>query len=234
MRYDAVLFDNDGVLVHLTELPVLRRAVERAFDDVGVADPAEEHVEACTVGVTPATLDSVSAAYDIDPEAFWKRRDRYATKAQQRAVETGDKPLYDDFEAILDIPLPRGIVSSNQHPTVEHILEWNDVTDHFETYYGREMSMAGVRRKKPATYYLDRAIDDLGAENPIYVGDSESDVIAAENAGMDSVFIRREHRRDLDLSVEPTAEIESLSALPAVLDGDPATVDADQKKTWNR
>ncbi|MFW5919247.1 MAG: HAD family hydrolase [Halanaeroarchaeum sp.] len=220
MRYDAVLFDNDGVLVHLTELSVLRRAVKDAFDEMGIADPAEEHVEALTIGVTPETLDGVSSTYDFDPETVWRHRDEFATKAQQRAVETGEKPLYEDFEAILDLPVPRGIVSSNQHPTVEHILEYNEVDDHFETYYGREMSVNGLRRKKPETYYLDRAIDDLGAENPVYVGDSESDVVAAHNAGMDSVFVRREHRRNFDLSVDPTAEVESLAELPTVLNGD--------------
>ncbi|MGM0397603.1 MAG: HAD family hydrolase [Halobacteriota archaeon] len=219
MRYDAVLFDNDGVLVHLTELPVLRRAVERAFAEMGVEDPDEGDVEALTIGVTPETLEAVSDEYDLDPEAFWVRRDQHATNAQQRAVETGEKALYEDFESVLDIPLPRGIVSSNQHPTVEHVLEFNEVDDHFETYYGREMSVDGLRRKKPATYYLDRAIADIGAENPVYVGDSESDVVAAQNAGMDSVFVRREHRADLDLSVEPTAEISSLTALPTVVNG---------------
>lgn len=220
MRYDAVLFDNDGVLVQLTDLSVLRDAVERAFDDVGVSDPAEDHVEALTIGVRPETLEAVSDAYDLDPETFWRRRDQHATEAQQRAVESGDKPLYDDFESVLDIPLPRGIVSSNQHPTVEHVLEFNEVDDHFETYYGREMSIDGLRRKKPATYYLDRAIADVGAENPVYVGDSESDVVAAENAGMDAVFVRRSHRADLDLSVEPTAEITSLTELPGVVNGE--------------
>ena len=219
MRYDAVLFDNDGVLTHLTELSVLRRAVEQAFDEVGITEPAEEHVEALTIGVSPDVLESVTGEYDIHPERFWKHRDQHATAAQQREIEVGNKPLYDDFDAILDLPVPRGIVSSNQHPTVEHILEWYDVGEHFETYYGREMSVEGLRRKKPATYYLDRAIDDVGAGNPVYVGDSESDIVAANNAGMDSVFIRRDHREGVELSVDPTAEIKSLAELPTVLNG---------------
>ena len=218
MRYDAVLFDNDGVLTHLTGLPLLRESVREAFADLGVEDPDEEHVEALSIRVTPDVVNSVSAAYDLDPEPLWERRDRFSSRAQRRAVDAGDKPLYEDFDSILDLPVPRGIVSSNQHPTVTHILEYNDIGHHFDTYYGREMSIDGLRRKKPAPYYLDKAIGDLGAENPVYVGDSETDVIAAENAGMDSVFVRREHRRDLTLSVDPTAEIESLAELASVLD----------------
>ncbi|MFB6093618.1 MAG: HAD family hydrolase [Halanaeroarchaeum sp.] len=219
MRYDAVLFDNDGVLSRLTDRSVIREAVERAFAEAGVEDPEEEHVEALTLGVTPERLESVAEAYDLDPSSFWRRRDELASAAQRRAVDEGEKPLYGDFDAVLDLPVPRGIVSSNQHPTVEYILERNDVAEHFETVYGREMTVAGLRRKKPATYYLDRAVADVGATNPVYVGDSESDVVAAHNAGMDSVFVRRDHRADLDLSVSPTAEVESLAELPRVLDG---------------
>lgn len=221
MRYDAVLFDNDGVLTHLTELSVLRRAVWAAFEEAGIEDPDADDVEELLVGVDPDRLQEFGTAYDVDPETFWRLRDEYATRYQQDEIVAGNKPLYEDFDAVLDLPLPRGIVSSNQHPTIEKIVEHFDLGEHFQTYYGREMSIEGLYRKKPATYYIDRAVDDLGASNPIYVGDSESDVVAAANAGMDSVFIRRPHRKDWELSVEPTAEITSLRELPSVLNGSP-------------
>ncbi|MFB6082506.1 MAG: HAD family hydrolase [Halanaeroarchaeum sp.] len=221
MRYDAVLFDNDGVLTHLTEREVLARAVRNAFDDVGVAAPDPDDVRDLQFGVTVARLTDICADYDVDPARFWARRDHHATRLQQDEIAAGNKPLYDDFDAILDVPGPRGIVSSNQHPTVERILEHNDISHHFDTYYGREMSLDGIRRKKPATYYLDRAVADIGAENPVYVGDSETDVEAARNAGMDAIFLRRPHRQDTDLSVEPTAEIRTLGELRSVVDGAP-------------
>ncbi len=47
----------------------------------------------------------------------------------------------------------------------------------------------------------------------LYVGDSETDVLAAHNAGLDSIFLRREHSADVTLSVEPTAEMPNLRAL---------------------
>jgi phosphoglycolate phosphatase-like HAD superfamily hydrolase len=59
---------------------------------------------------------------------------------------------------------------------------------------------------------------DLGVSNPLFVGDSASDVQVAENAGLDSVFLRREHRADYDLPVEPTYELESLVGLRSLLD----------------
>jgi phosphoglycolate phosphatase-like HAD superfamily hydrolase len=77
--------------------------------------------------------------------------------------------------------------------------------------------VAGVERKKPNTHYLDQVMADLGVSNPLFVGDSESDVRVAENAGLDSVFRRRDHRADYDLSVTPTYELDSLRGLPTLL-----------------
>jgi len=48
------------------------------------------------------------------------------------------------------------------------------------------------------------------------VGDDESDVVAAHRAGIDSAFIRRPHRRDADLDVEPTYVIDDLHDLRRV------------------
>jgi beta-phosphoglucomutase-like phosphatase (HAD superfamily) len=37
--YDAIVFDNDGVLTELTDRDVLREAIQDAFDAAGVPDP---------------------------------------------------------------------------------------------------------------------------------------------------------------------------------------------------
>ncbi len=73
--------------------------------------------------------------------------------------------------------------------------------------------------KKPDPHFLERALADLEADSALYVGDSEHDVIAAHRAGIDSAFVRRRHCRDDELSVTPTYDIETLSALPAIVDG---------------
>ncbi len=70
--------------------------------------------------------------------------------------------------------------------------------------------------KKPNPYCLERALTDLDAESAPYSGDSESDVVAAHRAGVDSVFVRRPHCRDVDLSVAPTYEVESLHEVAAI------------------
>ncbi len=104
-------------------------------------------------------------------------------------------------------------MSNNHHSTLEFLLDHFDLHHRFETYYGREMTIESLSRKKPNTYYIDRAMADLGAETALYVGDSESDVVAADRAGLDSVFVRRDHRDGVELGVEPTFEVDSLHAV---------------------
>lgn len=216
--YDAVLFDSDGVLVEPPGAETQTAAIRRAFQSVGIDDPAEGHVQALTSGVTSETLDDIGAVYDIDPVALWEAREHHDEQSQFEAFRAGDRDRYDDTAAVSDIPLPRGVVSNNHHSTIEFVLEFFEFDDDFDTYYGREKTVESLGLKKPNTHYVERALDDLGGGSALYVGDSENDVLAAHRAGLDSVFLRRQHCRSVDLSVDPTYELETLHGLAALLD----------------
>ncbi|WP_115862351.1 HAD family hydrolase [Halorussus litoreus] len=212
--YDAVLFDNDGVLVEPPGDEALREAAESAFAAVGVENPTPDHVVDVIRGVTPDLLAEVCGTYGVDPEPFWKARDRHASDAQLAEFRDGSRDRYDDVAALADLrhglDHGMGVVSSNQHATVEFILDRYEFGDHFETYYGRGMGVEDLRRKKPDPHFLDRAMADLGADSALFVGDSESDVAAAHNAGLDSAFVRREHCAGVELSVDPDYEVADL------------------------
>lgn len=214
MGYDAVLFDNDGVLTTPTDLEVLRSAARSAFEDVGVTDPAAEHVEGLIAGVDVEWFEGICEEYDLETAALWRRRDRRAAAAQRAEIREGRKRLYDDVEAVASLDPDLGIVSTNQHETIEFIVEFYELDGLFGTYYGREPTVESLRRKKPAPHYVERALADLDAEEVLLVGDSDSDVAAAANAGVDSAFVRRPHREGYALSVEPTYEIETLAEVP--------------------
>jgi len=219
--YDALLFDSDGVLVTFAGPEVIDDGVRAAFAGLGVDDPDPDDVAALRAGVTPDVLESVCASYDLDPAAFWERRDRHTSLVQQRAMREGDKRLYGDARAAVELDRPTGVVSSNQHSTVAFALERFGIDEHVDTFYGREPTTESLRLKKPDPHYLERALADLGGPGrALFVGDSESDVEAAHNAGIDSAFVRRSHRAHLTLSVEPTHEFDDLHALPGLLGGE--------------
>jgi phosphoglycolate phosphatase len=212
-EYDAVLFDSDGVLVEPPARETQMSALQAAFRDLGVENPDEVHLDGLAGGVTPDRLRSIALAYDLDPERLWDARERFDERSQFEAFRAGDRTTYDDVAAIRQLSTPRGVVSNNHHSTIEFKLDFFDLGPLFDTYYGREMTVESLDRKKPNTHYVDRALSDLDAESALYVGDSESDVVAAHRAGLDSVFLRREHCRDVELGVEPTYEAETLECV---------------------
>ena len=220
MQYDAILLDHDGVITTPPGLDLLHDAARETFSRAGVESPPDDHVEGLALGVTEDWLDDRCAEYGLDRDEFWRLRDETASAAQREAVRAGEKTLYDDVPALDPLDHDLGIVSTNQHETIEFILEYFDLDGLFGTYYGREATVTSLHRKKPDPHYLDRAIRDLDADHALYVGDSESDVRAAHNAGLDSAIVRRPHRTEYALSVEPTYEIAGLDELSTLLSRD--------------
>ncbi|WP_418279931.1 HAD family hydrolase [Halorubrum sp. DTA98] len=213
MSYDTVVFDNDGVLVGRTRFDVLRDATRKTFEDLGVTDPDPNDVERMTIGATPGSVGTVCQTYDLDPGTFWRTRDSTVSKAQQEEAREGRKTPYDDLDELSDLDVEMGIVSSNQQETVDFLVDHFDGFDGFGAAYGREPTIHSLQLRKPNPHYIEQALSDLSGENALFVGDNESDVEAAHNAGIDSAFIRRPHRDDWELNVWPTWEIDELADL---------------------
>lgn len=208
--YEAVVFDNDGVLLELTGMEPHYEGAREAFAAVGVDDPADADVEAISIGVSPETLHTVCDRYDLDPETFWFERDRAIAQRQHAEMRAGRKRPYDDIHHLDAFECPLGVVSSNQVATVEFAFEHFDLDRYFETVYARPPTVESLHRKKPAPYYIEQALSDLGTRDALYVGDSETDIEAAHAAGIDSAFVRRSHRADTTLSVTPEYELTEL------------------------
>lgn len=217
MGYDAVLFDHDGVLVTMTSLDAHREGARAAFEAVGVTDPEQRHVEAMAIGVGPADLADVCGYYDVDPRAFWYHRDVETSRRQQAAMVAGEKVPYDDVDALVGLDTPLGVVSSNQRSTVTFSLSYFDVEERFDAVQARDPVVSSLRRKKPDPYYVERALNDLDAEDALFVGDSETDVVAARRAGVDAAFVRRSHRADAAFEADPDYEVDGLDDVVALL-----------------
>ncbi|NHN40392.1 HAD family hydrolase [Halorubellus sp. JP-L1] len=215
--YDAVVFDNDGVLTERTDRDVLREAARAAFESFSV-DASEETLDDMVAGVDPTWVAETCDRHGLDVDAFWRERDEQFSTFQCRETEAGRKPTYDDVSVLDELDVPLGVVSNNQNATIDHLFEAHDLHGHFETWYGREPTMESVRRKKPEPHYLERALADLGASSALYVGDKASDVRAAVAAGVDSALVRREHNRTLEPDPVPTYDLDSLHRIPDLLE----------------
>jgi len=210
------VFDMDGVLLTMTDEGVIDRAVREAFAAFGV-EPTDEAVE--PFARADATGLAVACEpHDLDPESVWPAREWAACWLQAREMDASRKRPYDDVaDALAAIDARLGLVSNNQHHTVGYALDRFGLDGAFETAYGRGHTVEALRRRKPDPHYLDRALSDLGTRDALYVGDSGVDVEAATRAGVDSAFVRRDHRADYPLRAEPDYEVPDLAALADLL-----------------
>ena len=219
MDYDAVLFDCDGILVTPPDYGTQVDATQAAFEEVGVEEVEQVYIDDIVNGVTVERLHEICTVYDIDVDTFWEARERHDEQSQFEQFRMGSRDCYDDITTISTLPRPCGIVSNNHHSTIRFVLEFFELNNAFDVYYGREKTVESLELKKPDTHYLDKALTELEGESALFLGDRESDVIAAHRAGMDSVFVRRPHCKNVELSETPTYEIDTLHELSDILHG---------------
>lgn len=208
MSYDAVIFDDDGVLTPPTPTEVRRRAVRSAFAAFSV-EPTTEGVDSVVHG-SISRVRRVCDVHGVDHEAFLERHGDAAAAAQIEAMDRGEKTPYEDVSSLSALDQSLAVVGDNHDEAVVHLVERFGLGDLFEATYGRESSVEGFRRRKPSPHYLARAVEELGAESVLYVGDSNVDVLAASRVGADSAFVRRPHRANYELAADPTYEVRSL------------------------
>ena len=211
----AILFDMDGVLLEGRSAdPVVHSlALEGLLADRGLNVDDGDRAALSEYEYTDAFVDAC-AAIDVDPVSFYTAREERSAAHIIDRIADGARGVYEDVDALNRLPgrAAVGVVSNNYHPAVTFVVERFGL-DIFEFVRGRDFGPEGFSRRKPDPYYLNEALDALGTSGGLYVGDRETDVRAAERAGIDSVFLRREHNADVALDVAPTVEVDGLDAV---------------------
>ena len=228
--YEAVLFDMDGVVLEGrgTDPAVHSRALDDVLDDRDLTVPLTLR-ESLERDAYDDAFRAACAELGVDPRTLFRAREERSAKRAVERLAAGARCLHRDV-AVLDALADRttlGLVSNNYQSTVEFVVDHFRL-DAFAFVRGRDPGPDGFRRRKPDPYYLKEALDALGTTDGIYVGDRATDVIAAERAGVDSAFLRRDHNAARDLDAEPTVEIESLRDLLPLVDASPSNASATQ------
>jgi phosphoglycolate phosphatase-like HAD superfamily hydrolase len=219
--YDSLLLDHDGVLVNVlgsdTRVPAFQNKFEATVEADGFDQPTREQITPLANSITHDEVHSLGDQFGIDPERLWQYRDDCMADVLTEAVHAGEKTAFEDTAAIASLDHPVGVASNNQTRFVEFVLEHYEMTDHVETVHAREPHLSSLERKKPEPVFLEAAKADLGVDNPLYVGDKETDIIAGQRAGMDTAFLRRDHNRDVTPATRPTHEVSGLDEVAELL-----------------
>ncbi|WP_096390762.1 HAD family hydrolase [Halopenitus persicus] len=240
----ALLFDMDGVILSgpgthpgvyraaahdaLREFGVDVRTRTGLSDDVGPSEIREAREALEAVRYSPP-VDEACSLLGVDRDAWWRARERYASRRTNARVRSGDRPTYPDVDALSSLSADRSLalVTNNRTATAEFVATYC-VPDRFDAVIGRKPTIESYRRRKPEPDFLERGVTALetewepesGSESGYYVGDRETDVIAARRAGLEAIVIDRPHVDVGKFTVEPDHVIDSLHRIPDVIDDD--------------
>ena len=212
--YDFWLFDLDGTLVD-AEWPYIRRTFDRVGQRLG--RPFSDREAAIIWHGLGGVRDRVLRSWGVDPAPFW---------AAFHEIESPDERarasrLHPDAAALLSAldarSLPVGIVTHCQRFLTEPVLEEVDLAGRFETVVCCHDDIGW----KPDPAPVRRAMADLGVDTAgrgVLVGDGESDIGAAWNAGLDAIHVERHRPDERGCCVRADHRLESLDPLVSALE----------------
>ncbi|MFB6292146.1 MAG: HAD family hydrolase [Candidatus Nanohaloarchaea archaeon] len=222
MRYWSLVLDMDGVLLNY-EGDAFRwkyDAVREALQEQG-ADPE---------GLSRSQLDAflgdkgVEACIEaceqrgIDPRTVWELVADKTSAARRKRIEDGEFSLYPDarqaIEKLRSEEVELGLISNAPEAAVEVTVDHYGLRDHFKFFRGI-VDFDDLPARKPHPDHLELAKAELKRSPYIYAGDAESDLIAARDAGMDSVWVQRTSAK---VDVSPDYRIDDMEDIVDIVE----------------
>lgn len=206
---EAILFDLDGTLLDTKEF-----IFEIVVETFKKYKPEVKLTEKDLLGFFGPTLEESFSKYEENKE----KRDemiRYFRKINDKKHhQQGPKAFPHAKETLIELKkrgYVLGVVSSKRSDFVKLGLNQNELLEYFDVIIGMEE----VNQHKPHPEPILAAIDALGISknNTTYIGDHPNDILAAKNAGVESIGVAwSSHYEDL-LGQKPDAVIETLDNL---------------------
>jgi HAD superfamily hydrolase (TIGR01662 family) len=209
--YKYVLLDWDGNLAKTTQIWV--ETVDRILKKRGI------ELEHKDIIAGFSDFEKKLSEWGIkDPEVAYQETTKLAKELMPEAE------LYPDALEVLENLHSSGkklaLVSTGRRNNIDHLLKKYNLNKFFTAVIGYE----DVKNHKPHSEPIEKAIKLLGGtkEESIMVGDSEADIGAANNAGVDSVlFFPKEHETFYDFEFlkghNPTYIIQDMRKLENIV-----------------
>lgn len=215
MKYNAVIFDFDGVLLDPDGFDWADNARIEKARELGYENDLEELRALFEAEKSMDKMKAFLDRHDIEVEDL-KAWEKYIEKTKIELVENGGLELYPrTWELLEELDVPKALVSNAYGEATDEIVKELGLDRHLEFWKAPSLDdiEAYVEQMKPHPDMLEEAMEKMGVENAVMVGDSKSDVEAAENAGIDSAYINR----DGETVEKATYNVDSLEDLRETL-----------------
>ncbi len=218
LKYNSVIFDMDGVIINSTENEEWKyNAVEKALNDLNVEKQNKRIYNALLGDLGYKKCLDVCKEFDIDAREAWTLVAKYTTQHRAKEIKNNEIQLFNDFkklkENLSEVNVKTGIISNAPMNAVDLTIENFRLKQFFDFYLGVR-NFDDLQVRKPHPNHLEIARAELKREPCIYIGDAESDIIAAQRAGMDSAWIKR---TSFDSDVSADYEVKDLNKLSNIL-----------------
>lgn len=186
----GVFFDWDGTLVD--SLPLLFAAHNHVREKLGVPLWTREEY-------TKAIVYSTRELY---PKLYGERSQEAQDLLYGYVMENHIKEMKilegapDVVDYLAKHNIPMGIVSNKRHDVLRREIEHLGWQKHFGVYNGAGVAKEDKPSGEPLLHALREHDSGLGIDDIIYIGDTESDLSCAKEAGCPCIFIR--HNKDAE------------------------------------
>lgn len=216
--YDGIIFDKDGVLLDsaVNDFLWMDKVRVNAAKKHGIemdVDDAMNVAKASSAERVQKLLDSKNASWEQ-----LQKIENIVQDSKIRLMQENYITPFPQVETILDnLDVEKAVATNAPRRTAEFTFDHFGLEGHFRIINAPAMDPMPeyFDRRKPSTEMLKSAMDYMNASNPVMVGDTKSDIRAAEKAGIDSILVESYGERP---ELDPTHRVGRLAELKRLLD----------------
>ena len=217
MKYDAVIFDMDGVILDsgLDNFQWMDQIRMKKASEMGYEYTKDDAVQIVQSTDMSQVMELVERKGMTLKEV--EEIEHRVQNAKISLIEHGAIRLFSETEKILqEIDRPVGLATNSPKKTARFTLRYFGINEYFDAFEALALTDLEnyIQNKKPHPYMLEKVKEELGAKNPVMVGDTSADINAAKNAGIDSILVQSYAERQ---HLNPTHRIRDLSELRSIL-----------------